>query len=63
MSKCIRAVISSNMLTHLSNIQVRLHDQERIGRVRTGRIRIIEEILHLRKSRLPESRAAIIRNA
>ena len=46
---------------HLRNIQVRLHDQERIERIRPRRIRVIKKVLDLRKRRLSEPRPAILR--
>ena len=49
------------MRPYLRDIQVRLHDQERVQRVRTGRVRVVKEVLDLRERRLAEARSTILR--
>jgi len=47
--------MNDEMNTDLSDIQIRLHDQEGIGGIRTGCLWIIEKLSHFRKSGLPET--------
>ena len=44
--------------TYLGDIQVRLHDEERIRCIRTAGVRIVEKVLDLGECRLPESGAS-----
>lgn len=44
----------------LGDVHVRLHDEERVERVRAGCVRVVEKVLDLRERRLPEARAAVL---
>ena len=48
-------------MTNLCDIQVRLHDEERIQRICTGSIGVIKEILDFGESSLPENGTTILR--
>jgi hypothetical protein len=45
--------------THLRDIDVRLHNEERVERIRTARVRVVEEVLDLRERRLSVARAVL----
>lgn len=47
--------------THLSNIQIGLHDQEWVEGIGTRGIRVVKEILDFRERRLSEARTSIFR--
>ena len=46
--------------TDLRDVEVRLHDEERVERVRAARVRVIKKVFNLRKRRLAEPRAPIL---
>jgi hypothetical protein len=46
---------------HLGDIEICLHDEERIQSIRSGSVRVIKEVLDLRKSCLSETSASVFR--